>query len=81
MQGMFGSVEFSFAVFGDNFKMRVANVVSFFFFSSNVQLLGCWYRRGGDLSLSGLELFQGSMTAGQRGVRELRMLINLINSV
>lgn len=30
MQGMFGSVEFSFAVFGDNFKMRVANVVSFF---------------------------------------------------
>lgn len=80
MQGMLGSVEFSFAVFGDHFKMRVANVVSFFF-SSNVQLLGCRYRRGGDLSLSGLGLCQGSMTEGQRGVRELRMLINLINSV
>lgn len=68
MQELFGSVEYSFEIFGD-FKMKVANAV-WKIFSGNVQLLGCRDRGGGDLSLWGLGLCQRNMAEGESNLNE-----------
>lgn len=70
MQGLFGSGDYSFEIFGDGFKMRIAIAV-WKIFSDNVQLLGCRHRQSGDLNFLGVGLFQGSMVEGERRAREL----------